>query len=108
MTAGIANSDDDGDGRTNLDEYISNTNPHDATSVLRAGSIQKLGGDLVRVTLLTSAQRRYTLWKSGDLGLADPWAAVAGPALGADGDLVLQDPAAAGPQGFYRVTVSLP
>ena len=29
-------------------------------------------------------------------------------ALGADGDLVLQDPAAAGRQGFYRVTVSLP
>ena len=108
VTAGIASSDDDGDGRTNLDEYISNTNPRDATSVLKVGSIQKLGGNLVRVTLPTSAQRSYTLWKSGDLGLTDPWAAVAGPALGADGDLVLQDPGAAGPQGFYRVTVSLP
>jgi len=108
VTAGAAHVDEDGDGRANLDEYISNTNPRDANSVLKVGSIQKLGGDLVRVTLLTSAQRRYTLWKSGDLGLADPWAAVAGPALGADGDLVLQDPGAAGPQGFYRVTVSLP
>ena len=44
-----------------------------------------------------------------DLGLPDPWVAIAGPTIGTDGDLLLLlDTNAQNSQKFYRVSVSLP
>lgn len=108
LTNAVAGDDDDGDGSTNLEEYIANTDPHNAVSVLKTGDIEVLGGNLVQVTLLTSPQRNYTLLKSLDLGLTDPWSAIAGPTVGTDGDLIFQDTNVLSSQKFYRVSVSLP
>ena len=108
ITNAVAGGDDDSDRMTNLKEYVANTDPHNAASVLKLDSITLPGGSIAQVNLLTSPQRNYTLWKSSDLGLTDPWAAIAGPTIGTDGNLMLQDTNAAGAQVFYRVSVALP
>jgi hypothetical protein len=108
LTNAVAGDDDDDDGLTNLEEYVANTDPRSAASVLKARSIEALGGNVMQVTFQTSPQRNYTLLKSLDLGLTDPWAAIAGPTIGTDGDLMLLDTNAQSAQKFYRVSVSLP
>jgi hypothetical protein len=108
ITGGVANEDDDGDRKSNVEEYISNTHPKEAASVLKADRIETLGGESVGVSLVTSAQRSYALWKSMGLGATNLWAVVDGPTLGTDGSLMLQDTNAMGSQAFYRVSVMLP
>lgn len=101
-----AGTDDDGDGKSNADEYAANTDPHNRNSALKIDSVSKTFGNTATITLpATSPQRYYTLYKSTDLGMANPWTAIAGPSVGTDGDLTLQD-ANAGIVGFYRVIVS--
>ncbi len=65
-----ANLDNDGDGATNLEEYLAGTNPLQANSVLRILSIESLGGNNVRLTFLAMSNRTYTIeYKDG---LIDP------------------------------------
>jgi len=103
ITGAFASADDDGDGKTNLDEYRANTDPRDASSVFRIQSIERTGS-LMRISLNTSPQRFYTLYRSPDL---KAWTAIQGPIIGTDGILYLED-TAAGPRGFYKVTASIP
>lgn len=104
----VAIADDDGDGRTNYDEYLSNTDPRNATSVLKVHGIAQPAAERVEVSLITSPQRNYTLFKSSDLGAEDSWKPVAGPTIGTDGNLTLVDTNATGRQAFYRVAVTVP
>ena len=61
-----ATQDLDGDGSTNLEEYLAGTNPTQAGSVLRITSIEYLGGNSVRLTFLAVSNRTYTLeYKDG-------------------------------------------
>lgn len=108
VIAAGATADEDGDGKTGLEEFLSNTNPKSSSSVLKVNSIILPGENTVRVSLNTSFQRNYTLEKSTDLGLGDPWVAVAGPTIGIDGDLTLVDSRAGDSRGFYRVMVTIP
>jgi hypothetical protein len=108
VIAAGATADEDGDGKTGLEEFLSNTNPKSSGSVLKVNSITLPTQNTVRVSLNTSFQRNYTLEKSTDLGLGDPWVAVAGPTIGTDGDLTLVDSRAEDSRGFYRVMVTIP
>lgn len=108
VTNAVAGADDDGDGFSNYNEYIANTDPRNAASALKPWEVSRPGGNVVQVILLTSTQRKYTLLRSSDLGLTDPWTAVAGPTFGTDGNLMLQDTNAIGLCTFYRISVSLP
>jgi len=65
-----ANLDNDGDGATNLEEYLAGTSPILAASVLRIISIESLGSNNVRLTFLAMSNRTYTIeYKDG---LVDP------------------------------------
>ncbi len=108
LTAASASGDDDGDGKTNLEEYTSNTDPNNASSRLTiSSSTFALGGAFEVLLPATSPQRNYTLYKSTDLGITHPWSAIQGPVIGTDGDLTLQDPSP-GVRGFYKVGVTMP
>lgn len=108
ITAAAAGGDDDGDGKTNLEEYTSNTDPNNASSRLTISSSMFAPGGAFEILLpATSPQRNYTLYKSADLGITHPWSAIQGPVIGTDGNLVLQDPSP-GVRGFYKVGVTLP
>lgn len=100
--------DVDGDQRSNREEYEAGTNPTDAASFVRISLIEESAGT-VRVTVPdTSLERRYTLSKSEDLGILDPWSDILGPLPGTGGSLILQDPGIPLERKFYRVGVGRP
>jgi len=58
-------ADADGDGTTNLMEYLAGTDPSDAASAFRP-TVQAVGNDLA-LQAQTVAGRRYRVWGSPDL-----------------------------------------
>jgi hypothetical protein len=58
-------ADADGDGTTNMMEYLAGTDPADAMSVFRP-TVQMEGTEIV-LSLQTVAGRRYRVWGSADL-----------------------------------------
>ncbi|QQL44940.1 sialate O-acetylesterase [Sulfuriroseicoccus oceanibius] len=110
LTGASATADDDADGRNNLDEYTADTNPTDSNSTLTVTSTVNSAEGTWNLTVpKSSTARRYTLKKSVDLGIADPWAAVPGqgPITGNGSNLVFQD-TPTGNRTFYKVEVSHP
>lgn len=108
VTSALASADDDGDGKSNSEEYLSNTDPKNSASSLKVNTISQPAADRVEVSLITSPQRNYTLFKTNDLGSPASWKPVAGPTIGTDGNLTLVDTNATEQQAFYRVAVSAP
>lgn len=107
LTSAVASADDDGDGMTNLQEYLANTSPINPASVFKI-DWSGFGETSFQVSLNTSSQRKYTLYRSSNSDLVSPWTAVDGPTLGIDGSLVFQDTNSPGTRGFYEVGVTIP
>ena len=102
--------DDDGDGVSNLDEYKADTDPNNKDSYLRVESVTELtAGTLTIIVPDTSPQRNYTLYRSLDMGILDPWVAVSGqgPIIGTDGDLSFTHPTTEA-KYFFRVKATTP
>ena len=97
-----AGLDPDGDGMTNLAEFIAGTDPMDAASRLAATVIA--GGDTVLVRFTAQAGRSYTVEVSDTL-LAASWQKLGDVApQTATIEVEVPDPAAAGmPRRFYRI-----
>jgi ELWxxDGT repeat protein len=100
-------ADPDGDGMTNLTEYIAGTNPNSRADVFKVGSHQKNGGSFTLTTAGKSG-RTYALQRCTSL-VPSSWSTVTtqGP-LGSDGTVTLTDPAAPDGTGFYRIQVTMP
>ncbi len=111
VVGAVPGEDTDNDGLSNADEYNVDTNPTDAQSLLRTPLIVETSTPNNFIITLpdTSPQRNYTLYKSDDLGVTDPWAAVPGqgPIIGTDGDLIFTH-SSGEVKKFYRVKVSIP
>lgn len=109
-SAGQGASDDyDGDGQTNLQEYIAGTGPADASDYFAVGGIQTaLGGAGVQISLPGKTGRVYLLDRSTTLE-ADSWTQIdsSGP-LAEDSVLTFTDATPPAPRAFYRVRVQLP
>ena len=98
-------ADADGDGRTNLEEFLAGTSPVDAQSVLRIAAIRRQGDDLVAV-FLTVAHKAYRLEAASslDVPFTIPIATIRTGETG--GVLEVTDAGgAAHGRRFYRVTV---
>jgi hypothetical protein len=101
-----AAEDADGDGMTNLEEYLAGTAPRDASSRF-VQSLAREGGVPV-IRFIARAGRGYTVLFSEDLG---DWQRLSDVSpQPADGEVSVADPAAAGEsRRFYRVvTPALP
>jgi alpha-amylase len=97
-------SDDaDGDGTTNLAEYLAGTDPLNALSAFRIVNAQVAGAD-VQVSCSTVTNRTYQLQRSGGVGPGASWTDVGAGVVGTGGILTLTDSGgAAGATRYYRV-----
>jgi serine protease len=95
-------SDYDGDGLSDLQEYLSGTNPKDPTSALRASAVfyDTLGFHLSAKTV---SSYLYQLERSADFS---SWEAVGGVVSGTDSATDFVDNAPPLGPAFYRVVVS--
>jgi hypothetical protein len=94
-------ADADGDGTTNLMEYLAGTDPADASSAFRP-TVQAVGNDLV-LQAQTVAGRRYRVWGSPDL---KTWTAL--DTISGDGNPVQFLRATPEPRYFLKVEILLP
>jgi hypothetical protein len=111
VTAAVSGEDDDGDGSTHGEEFIADTNPHDANSRLRISAIAETVANTFNITVPdTSPLRNYTLHASGELASSNTWSAVPGqgPVTGTHGDLVFTDTALLPTCRLFRVEVEIP
>ena len=104
--AGDATLDADGDGGTNLVEFVAGTDPRDPASRFTL-AIDRAGGTAYRLRFTAQPNRTYTVQYHPDLG-GGAWQAIPGgdvPAQRGGGARVLEltDTPPPGPRGFYRV-----
>ncbi len=97
-----ANGDLDGDGQSNLAEYLAGTNPQNAADRFLITSVVKAGGPGFVVTFPAKAGKTYTIQYKN--ALTDPtWTELIDvPAVGADATSQYTDPTAQ-PTRFYRI-----
>ncbi len=99
---GGPNDDPDGDGTTNLQEYLAGTNPLDPADVFKITSVQIVEAD-VGISFATVMAHRYRVERTADLR-SGVWAAVAENLAGTGGILQVRDAnGTSQPQRFYRV-----
>ncbi len=94
----------DGDGASNLNEFLSGTKPNDAASVFRITALQPEGGDL-RVTWTTVGGKSYVVQTNGDVsnGFADFSPLISASSAGESETNFVDPDAATNGHRYYRV-----
>lgn len=98
----VPSADDDGDGRTNLEEFEAGTDPLRAEDVFAIRDLSAVGGDLV-LKWSSQAGKRYQIQSTGNPGLPGSWANLPGQHVGNDGDLTVSTPRPASGKAFFRI-----
>ncbi len=97
-------SDPDGDGRTNLQEYLAGTSPIDASSVF-AAKLTRNGGTAT-LSFPTVIGEIYQIEVSSDVGAGVDWTVVSTNIAGTGGNVSYMDANAGNvQQRFYRVSI---
>ena len=100
-----ANGDPDGDGYTNLEEWLADTDPRNSESFPRVDGASEHPGGGVLISIITSPNRIYTLEYTPDL--VTPYVPIE-TKEGTGGVLTFHDPAPVSGRGFYQVAVEIP
>jgi len=106
-TNALSLSDPDGDGASNFQEYLADTDPTNALSFFQIQSISKNDG--YRIYFRSSSNRKYTLYCSTNL-LDGKWTPVTSLTAirGNDNVIYFSDYSPDSNPCFYRIRVSLP
>ncbi len=99
--SGAPAMDPDGDGVTNQDEFLANTNPHSGSSALRP----QVSGNPLKLSFSLPANRSFRIDSSTNLGSWTPWDVPGNQGLPVAGGLIEFTLPAADPQRFFRVEV---
>jgi hypothetical protein len=98
-----ATDDADGDGATNLHEFLAGTDPLNSASVFRITNVSAVEND-TKVSCLTVTNRTYQLQRRDSWDGAVNWSDVGTPASGTGGVVVLTDAGGAtNVARYYRV-----
>jgi hypothetical protein len=95
--------DPDGDGWTNLQEYIAGTSPGSSASFLKLQI--EAGASTMTLRFSTLAGRRYTVWYHDELG-PSAWSQLAAPIDGNGSERTIDD-STGGQRRFYKLQVEL-
>lgn len=98
-------ADNDGDGRSNWEEYVAGTDPLDENSVFSLVDIEVVGRKVTVKAAPGTAGRRYSLMRSAVLGTGAVWKAVA-TAEGGEDEVELPW-SGADDGGYFRVDVEV-
>ena len=102
-----AKGDNDGDGRSNWEEYVAGTDPLDENSVFSVVAID-VTGRVVSVTAGPGASgRKYSLMRTAELGEAADWKSVATVEGASDGGSVALPWKGTAVGGYFRVDVEV-
>lgn len=101
------NADPDGDGFSNLDEYLAGTNPKDANSLLRISSFDPAGsGSAFLIGFPSMTDRYYQVQQKTDL-LDPQWTAFTNAVRGTGGSVLVRDNTGTNAtHRFYRVIIA--
>ena len=103
-----ATADNDGDGRTNWEEYVAGTDPLDENSVFSVRTVDFADGTMAVTAGPGATGRRYTLKRTAVLGGDARWEEVATAVAPEDGGAVEWTwIGVAGEGGYFRVDVEL-
>jgi hypothetical protein len=99
--------DPDGDGLSNLQEYLAGTDPHDPNSVLKVEAIVAAGATPT-LQFLAVSNRTYAVEFRGQVG-AGGWSTLTNlPAQPADRIVIVTDPEPLLTNRFYRILIPAP
>jgi hypothetical protein len=100
-----AADDADGDGASNIGEFLAGTDPTSSASVFRITQVASAGSD-VQISCSTVSNRSYQLQRRDTLSIAALWINVGSPIAGSGGILTLAHPGGATNSAeFYRVQI---
>jgi alpha-D-xyloside xylohydrolase len=103
--AAADSADPDGDGMSNAQEFAAGTDPNDASSVFKIGTIQAAAGGTT-ITFPSALGKTYQVEYSDDLSSGSWTALLANPLAGTGAPLQATDPASGSKtKRFYRVAV---
>lgn len=99
-----ADDDADGDGMTNLQEFLAGTDPKDGASALRVTSVARNGGDFT-FTFTSTIGKTYRVEASDDLA-SSSWQILVDQLFAAGASVTIADPAdPTRPRRFYRAAL---
>ncbi len=99
-------SDPDGDGMTNVQEYIAGTGPNDSASCFKITQFEQMSGDAFVMSFPSVLGRTYTVERSYTLE-SGSWVALPGAPLGTGETISITDTdPTESPRRFYRVVVT--
>jgi glycosidase len=103
-----AGDDADGDGQTNLQEFLADTGPLDPNSAFQITNVEFVGGDVL-VSWPTRTGRTYQLQRCNTPETGPPCLDIGSPITGTGNIVTAPDPGAAtnSPPAFYRVRLAL-
>jgi hypothetical protein len=100
-------ADPDGDGWTNLQEFISGTGPKDRSSLLKFNQVNTVGGD-TQLSFATVAGKTYRIERSDSLA-PDSWNVVQAHITGTGSVVTCSDANGSGLlKRFYRIVAEQP
>lgn len=107
LASNDAKADNDGDGRSNWEEYVAGTDPLDENSVFGLLSVN-VEGKTVKVQAGPGVTgRRYSLMRTAELGTAAEWKSVATAEVETDGATVEWSWEGDSGIGYFRVDVEV-
>jgi uncharacterized protein (DUF1800 family) len=98
----VPSEDNDGDGRTNQEEFEAGTDPLRADDVFVIREMRSVGGEL-ELKWSSQAGKRYQLQTTETPGLPASWQSIPGQHAGNDADLTVSTPRPAAGTAFFRV-----